>query len=138
VSHEVLEHVGDAKIRGMGNDLEEAFTGVTKAFAEVCGVETRTGSHAHGAEIDSEGLEPLLYDFLDRLIFVQDTDRVAVTDLQSVEVHDLEEGWCLEAGVEVKELDPSMDLRDVKAPTYSEMEVGYEDGQWRLTAVLDL
>jgi SHS2 domain-containing protein len=31
-----------------------------------------------------------------------------------------------------------MSLRDVKAPTYSEMQTEFEDGNWQLSAVLDL
>jgi Uncharacterized conserved protein len=138
VNYELQEHVGDAKIHSSGDNLGEAFTGVARAFAEVCGTETSTGDHAHTIEVESEGLNPLLYDFLDRLIYLQDVDLVAVTDLHEVDVEDLEAGWRLDADVEVKSLDRAMNLRDVKAPTYSEMQTEFEDGKWQLSAVLDL
>jgi len=138
VNHEVQEHVGDAKIYASGDNPAEAFTGVARAFAEVCGTKVSTGSHTHSVEVESEGLKPLLYDFLDRLIYVQDVDLVAVTDLREAEVEDLDAGWRLETEVEVKSLDPAMSLRDVKAPTYSEMQTEFKDGNWQLSAVLDL
>jgi SHS2 domain-containing protein len=31
-----------------------------------------------------------------------------------------------------------MNLLDIKAPTYNEMKVDYEDGKWVLEAVLDV
>ncbi|MFB6158188.1 MAG: archease [Candidatus Nanohalobium sp.] len=134
--YELLGHTADEKFRVRAGSLEEAFSEVTRAFSEV--VKGDRGSGVHSVSVESESLEALLFDFLDRLIFLQDTEGVAVSHAESLDVEETENGYRLEADVAVDSITSGMNFTDVKAPTYNEMRVDYEDGQWVLEAVLDV
>ncbi|MFB6114927.1 MAG: archease, partial [Candidatus Nanohalobium sp.] len=115
---------------------EEAFSEVVKAFSDIVGGEG--GMYTHEIEVESEGYEALLFDFLDELIFLQDTEGVVVSHAEELEIEDIEKGHRLTAEISVDDISDSMNPMDVKAPTYSEMEVKTGDGEWVLQAVLDI
>lgn len=136
MSYEILEHPADEKFRAEGETVEEAFSEVVKAFSEIVGGEG--GMYRHEIRLESEGYEALLFDFLDELILLQDTEGVVVSHAESLEIEDTEKGHRLTAEVLVDDISDGMALLDIKAPTYSEMKVDYEDGRWILQAVLDI
>jgi SHS2 domain-containing protein len=136
VSYELLDHTADEKFRATGDTLEEAFCNATKAFSEI--VKGDSGSTHHSMEIESESLEALLFDFLDKLIFLQDTEGVAVSDAEKMDVEETSKGYKIEAEILVDPITSGSAFTDVKAPTYNEMKADYEDGQWVMEAVLDI
>ena len=71
MSYEILEHTADAKFKAVGETLEDAFSSTVDAFADIAGGEG--GNTRHKFEVESESLEALLFDFLDELIYLQDT-----------------------------------------------------------------
>ncbi len=132
-----MRHTADEKFRATGETIEEAFEDAAKAFSEI--VKGENGKVRHSIEIESESLEALLFDFLDRLIFLQDTEGVAVSHARNMEVEELEQGYGLEADIMVEPITPAMNFTDVKAPTYNEMVAEYREGEgWTLEAVLDI
>lgn len=136
MSYEILRHTADEKFRAQGESLEEAFKQSTKAFSEI--VKGDSGEVKHGIEIESESHEALLFDFLERLIFLQDTEGVAVADAEKLEIEETNEGYILTAQIVTDPITSGMNYTDIKAPTYNEMKVDYEDGNWVLEAVLDI
>ncbi|MFB6145067.1 MAG: archease [Candidatus Nanohaloarchaea archaeon] len=139
MSYEVLSHTADAKFSATGDSLEAAFSEATKAFAEIVGSDPKAGEIRHSFRIESENTEALLFDFLDKLVYIQDTEDVAATHLKSIEIEETEKGYRLDATVWTDPIEPSMSLLDIKAPTYNEMKVDYEKGEgWKLEAVLDI
>lgn len=136
MSYEILEHPADEKFRTEGETIEEAFSEVVKAFSEIVGGEG--GMYHHEIKVEAEGYEPLLFDFLDELIFLQDTEGVVVSYAEDLKIEDTDEGHRLTAKIAVDDITDSMSPMDVKAPTYSEMKVDYENGKWSLQAVLDI
>lgn len=136
MSYEILEHTADEKFRAEGEKLEKAFSEAVKAFSEI--VKGDTGEAKHGIEIESENTEALLFDFLDKLIFLQDTEGVAVSHAEHLEIQEKEDAYKLEAEIMTDPITPGMNYTDIKAPTYNEMKVGYEDGNWFVEAVLDI
>jgi SHS2 domain-containing protein len=136
MSYKILEHPADEKFRTEGETVEKAFSEVVKAFSEIVGGEQ--GMYHHDIEIESEGYEPLLFDFLDELIFLQDTEGVVVSYAESIEITDTDEGHRLEAKIAVDDISDTMSPMDIKAPTYNEMKVDHENGEWILEAVLDI
>lgn len=137
MSYEILEHSADEKFHAEGSDRDEAFSEVVAAFAEIVGGDTR-GMYSHEIEVESEGLEALLYDFLDELIFLQDSECVVISHAEKIEFEELENGYRIFAKVLVDNITSDMSLLDIKAPTYNEMKVDYADGNWVLEAVLDV
>jgi len=81
MSYEILDHPADAKFKARGDSMEESFSESVKAFAEIVGTDPEAGNTRHKIEIESENSEALLFDFLDELIFVQDTNGVVVSHI---------------------------------------------------------
>ncbi len=137
MSYEILEHTADEKFRAVGDDLEEAFSETVRAFSEVVG--GGGGEYHHDIEVESENLEALLFDFLDELIFLQDSEGVLVSHAEELEIEDTEEGFRLAATILVDPITSGMTGLDIKGPTYSEMKVDYERGKgWVIETVLDV
>lgn len=137
MSYDIVEHTADAKFRATGKTLEEAFSEAVKAFSEITG--GAGGMYRHEIEVESENLQALLFDFLDRLIFLQDTEGVLVSHASELEIEEINHGdsYRLEAEVLVDMITGEGGM-DIKAPTYNEMKVDHEDGEWILEAVLDI
>jgi SHS2 domain-containing protein len=138
VTYEILDHPADAKFRALGETKEEAFSEAVKAFSEIVGGDS--GMYTHSIEVKSEGLEPLLFDFLDKLIFLQDTENVVVSHASKLEIEELENGWKLSADIMVDDITSEVHKLDVKGPTYSEMVVEYDSDEsaWAVQAVIDI
>lgn len=139
MDYEILSHTADAKFRAKGEELEDAFKASVKAFAEIVGADPEAGENRHRFEIESESHESLLFDFLDRLVFIQDTEQQAVTHAESIEVEQEEDGYVLEAEIWADPVTRGSGFLDVKAPTYNEMKAEYKRGEgWILEAVIDI
>ena len=136
MGYKILEHTADEKFRAEGENLEEAFSEATKAFSEI--IKGDRGEVKHTIVIESENSEALLFDFLDKLIFVQDTEGVAVGHAENLEIEEKLDSYKLNADIMTEPITPAMKLTDIKAPTYNEMKVDYQDGKWVLEAVLDI
>ena len=137
MSYKILEHSADEKFHAEGDSKEEAFSEVVEAFAEIVGGDTR-GMYTHKIEVESENLEALLYDFLDELIFLQESETVVISHAENLELEEKRDSWRIEASILVDNITSDMSLLDIKAPTYNEMKVDYQDKKWVLEAVLDV
>ncbi len=137
MSYEILEHSADEKFRAQGDTLDEAFKEVVKAFSEI--VDGGGGMYTHSIEVESENLEALLFDFMDRLINLQDIEDVVISHAKNLDYEELDEGHRIEADIMVDTIDLNQQPMDIKAPTYNEMKVDYIKGEgWELEAVLDI
>jgi SHS2 domain-containing protein len=134
---EILEHSADEKFHAEGESKEEALKEVVKAFAEIVGGDT-DGEYHHSISVEAESLESMFYDFLDELIFLQDSEGVVISHAEELTLEQLETGWKLEATVLTDNITSDMNLLDIKAPTYNEMEIDYSDHKWVFEAVLDV
>lgn len=139
MSYEILEHTADVKFRAEGENLENTFSESVKAFGEIVGSDPKAGEYRHNIEVESESSEALLFDFLDKLIFLQDTEGVAVCQAEELSIEEKENSYVLEAVIWVDSIDREDSFQDIKAPTYNEMKVDYEEGTgWIVEAVLDI
>lgn len=138
MTYEILEHPADAKFRVKGETRQKVFSEAVEAFAEIVGGEA--GKQVHTVKVESEALEPLLFDFLDELIFLQDTENVVVSHAEKLELKNLEDSWMIEADIKVDKITSEVHKLDVKGPTYSEMQVEYDtdESAWVLQAVIDI
>ncbi|MFQ3274924.1 MAG: SHS2 domain-containing protein [Candidatus Nanohaloarchaea archaeon] len=139
MSYEILEHTADEKFRAEGETLNEAFSDAVKAFGEIVGSDPEAGEYQHEIEVESESHEALLFDFLDKLIFLQDTEGVAVCQTEELSIEEKEDSYLIKAVIWVDAIDEEDSFQDIKAPTYNEMNVDYEKGTgWVVEAVLDI
>ena len=137
MSYEVLEHPADEKFHADGPTKEEALKEVVRAFAEIVGGDAH-GEYHHQISVEAESLESLLYDFLDELIFLQDSEGVVISHAEEMGLKQQGDSWKLEATVLTDIITSDMNLLDIKAPTYNEMKVDYRDEKWIFEAVLDV
>ena len=134
MTYEILEHTADVGFRAKGKTLAEAYESATRAFAEIVSYENppEPTDELH-VEVEAENLEALLFDYLGRLIYVQDVEGIVVAD---AEVEATEEPPRVKATLHVAPT--RRGFMDIKAPTYSEMRVEKDDEGWTLKAVLDI
>jgi len=126
MGYEILEHTADVKFRATGKKLEDAFSESVKAFGEVVG-DGETGQVRHSIDVESENLEALLFDFMDELIFLQDTEGVVVVEPGELEIAETGKGHRLQGDVLTDKINPGGSYLDIKGPTYSEMKVEHGD-----------
>lgn len=138
MGYDILEHTADVKFRATGESLEEAFEGVVQAFSELSS-EGSKGNTRHTVKVESENTEALLFDFLDELIFLQETEGIAIGEPKEVSIEEDSGDYTLEATVYAEAIEPGTTIMDIKAPTYNEMRVDYKQGEgWIVEAVLDI
>lgn len=137
MAYEILDHPADAKFRATGKTLEKAFSDSVEGFAEVVG-DGEQGQVRHEIEVESENLEALLFDFMDELIFLQDTEGVTVRSAENLEIEKKEHSHRLTADIMTEKIDPGGSYMDIKGPTYSEMKVEHGDHEWVIEVVLDI
>ena len=139
MTYEILDHPADVKFRTHGATLEDAFSEVISAVAALVGGAVAPDSETMTRETDLEArtLEALLFDFLNQLILFQDLEDAVVTDATDLEIDETAEGYRLSAVIHAVSIPADQPLLDLKAPTYSEMEVE-GNGGWTIEAVLDV
>lgn len=137
MSYILLDHVADVKFHAEGGSLAEALASVVDAFADITGGHDLQPTDTRVVDVEAENLEALVFDFLDRLIYLQDVEGVAVVGAIEVTIHDAGEDLAARAEVDTAPIESDTPLLDIKAPTYSEMVVEESDG-WTVEAVLDV
>lgn len=137
MTYQIEDHPADAKFRVVADTKQDAFKEAVKAFSDIVGDES--GTLTYTFEIESEGLKPLLFDFLDRLIFLQDTEHIIISHAEDIEIEQLDKGWKLQACVRADKITSQTYFMDVKAPTYSDMKIEYQENKgWVMEAVIDI
>jgi len=148
MSYELRPHTADVAVAATGADLGETFAAVADGLAAAtCDAIPDTGER-FSLTVRAEGLEALLFDYLDQLIYERDVRGVLPVDNEAT-VREAGEEWVIEASARGV---PFSDVtaRDVKAVTYSEMRVEKRDeprfsddrpktdGGWEAYVVLDV
>ncbi len=137
-----LPHTADVMIEAWGESLEEALEYAALGVFEVM-TDTSKVNPVKRVSITARGddLEALLYDWVEKLLVVFDTQSLLLSRFK-VERLAREEsgGWVLEATAWGEEYDPERhESRTlVKAMTYHSMEIALEPGSARLRFVVDI
>lgn len=94
MTHEILDHPADVKFRVTAPTLEAAFAEVVAATSDLVGGVNDTQSSTVTREVDLEArtLEALLFDFLDKLILLQDLEDAVVTHADALDIDETESG----------------------------------------------
>lgn len=133
---ELREHTADVEIVGRGSSLGEAFAGVADGMAAAMCDDWPHDGERQAFAIQSESPEALLFDYLDELIYRRDVDDVLPVENDAA--IDRRNGeWRLSGtyrGVPVSMIRG----REIKAPTYADMEIAEDGGEWTARAVLDV
>jgi len=134
--YELFDHGADIGVRGLGPTRETAFVQAALALTAVVtdpqAVAPREVVTVRAAAPDDE---LLLVDFLNALVFEMATRRMLFSRFEV-----LFDGRALVARawgetVDVKRHHPAV---EVKGATYTELQVGEVDGEWRAQCVVDV
>lgn len=131
--YEMLDHEADIKFKVVGTTLDEVFENSALALSNYISAGEKIKSiKGKTIEVKGEDIKSLLYNFLDEIIYLLDAESFMVTKA-SVFLR----GNNLKAevyGDEVKK----QTLQQVKAATYSEMEITKTKSGWQAIFVMDV
>lgn len=142
--YKFLEHTADAKFQAFGKDLEEAFENAALAmFAILKKPEEIKPVVTHEIRIKSESKEALLYDFLEELLMLLDTDSFLLSEVK-VEIDevpkqsDVTPGFTLSAVAKGDKASNYTVGGNIKSITYNDMFIKEEKDKVAIQAVVDL
>ncbi|UCH57176.1 MAG: archease [Candidatus Bathyarchaeota archaeon] len=127
----------DLMIEAWGKTLARAFANAALAmFNAMTPLEGIEGRESRAVEVEGDDIESLLFNFLDELLYVHETELIVFSGL---EVKLNEEDLKLRAVCrgEHFDLDRHPQGIAIKAVTFHMMEIRRLDGGWTLTVVLD-
>ena len=136
MSYELRDHTADVAVAASGPTLDSAFAAVADGLtAAMCEDVPDSGERFEFA-VRAESREALLFDYLDELIYERDVRAVLPTD-NEVGIRQADDEWVLEASARGVPL-ADVTAREIKAVTYSEMELTETDEGWRAYVVFDV
>lgn len=134
---EIFEHTAEVGFRAFGRTLEEAFSNAGRAtFSIMVDLEDIGTEENVSFEIESENRKALLYDFLDELIYLRDVKDMVFSSFD-VGIKESEKTLALECDARGQKIG-GMPGHDVKAVTYSQMEIEEKEGRFMVQVVLDV
>ncbi len=139
--YEYLEHTADAKFRAEGGTLDELFANTAEAtFAIITDTAAVERKLRFPLEIKATTKEACLFDFLDQLLFLLDTEGFLLAGFEHLRVTRNCDGSYWATGTALGDRHKGYDVScNVKAVTYSEMYVRIrEGGGWECQVVVDL
>ena len=136
--YKFLEHTADAKFQAYGNNMGEAFSNAALAMFSVI-TDTKKIKKKIKKEIKVKGtdLKSLLYNFLEELLFLLDTNSFLLNKIEKISIKKMEGKYSLNATVVGDKADNYETSGDIKAVTYNEMEIK-ENDKVMVQVVLDL
>ena len=137
---EFLEHTADAKFQAYGKSMEEAFSNAALAmFSIITDTKKIKKNIKKGIESKGHDLKSLLYNFLEELLFLIDTEHFLLNHIEELTIHKKEKEYFLEAIVVGDRYSKQYKTTgDIKAVTYNEMEIKEEKGKVMVQVVVDI
>ena len=134
-----LEHTADIKFVAEGKTLEEAFVASAEALKDsICGQIVVMEQQTKKLEVEGNNLENLLYNFLEEFLVLFDSEDFLLSKISDIKID--QEKFKLTATVSGDKTENYKFTNDVKAVTYSEMKVEFDESKplWKIQAVLDV
>ena len=137
---EYLPHTAEAKFAAYGKTLEEAFANAALAMENIM-VDTATVKPRIKKKItiETKNLKALLFDFLQELLVLFDSELFALNKIEGMEIKQQGSDYYLEC-IAYGDSAQKYEIRSgVKSVTYNEMEIKQEkDGNWKVVVILDV
>ena len=133
---EIKEHTADVAVESTGETIEAVFSHLADGLAATMCDEWPQSGEEYTFEVAAEDVEALLFDFLDELIYLRDVKSVLPVD-NSVSISESADGWVLQGQFRGVPLE-TITAREVKAVTYSDMELTQTSTGWRGYVVFDV
>ena len=140
MSFRLREHTADVAVEATGESLDAVFGAVADGMAAaMCEEVPDAGGERFDLSVAAEGREPLLFDYLDELIYERDVRGVLPVDNEPTVSAPSSDGgeWTLSASTRGIPL-ANVEARDLKAVTYSEMDLSEGADGWHAYVVFDV
>jgi len=136
MSYELRDHTADVAVEASAATLGAVCAAVADGMAAAMCDDIPAGGGSHPVSVTAESMEALLFDYLDELIYERDVNEVLPVDNDGI-VRETNEEWQFEGTYRGVPLSDVV-ARDLKAVTYSEMEITETDDGWRAYVVFDV
>lgn len=141
---EWLDHTADLKFKCYGKNLGELFENCSLAlFSAMTDIEKLKGSKSVKFKVRGEDLESLLYEFLEKMIYIRDVEHLFLKKVRIDRIMKNKE-YIVEGNVYGDPVEDWPEIRylDVKSMTYNDLKIEKirMNGrvQWEATFVLDI
>ncbi len=140
--YKYLEHTADAKFEAYGNTLEEAYENAAFAMADII-TDTKEiePKIKQDISIKSENRGSLLYDWLEKLLYLLDTEGLLPNIIKVKKIAKKDLGYVLTATIHGDIYKSKYEIKkEIKSITYNEMKIeeNKKDNTWKITAVVDI
>ena len=136
MSYELREHTADIAVEAVAETLGGVFAAVADGMAAAMCDDWPGAGDRSDISVTAEGREALLFDYLDELIYERDVRDVLPVDNDGT-VERNGEQWQFAGSYRGVPLSV-ITARDLKAVTYSEMDVRRTDDGWSAYVVFDV
>ena len=134
--HELREHTADVGVEAWGDTLGGVFAALADGMAAAMCDDVPAGGERFAVEVEAEGLEAALFDYLDELIYQRDVRGVLPVDNRAA-VEERDGRWIVDGSARGVPLE-AISAREIKAVTYSEMLIEEGEAGWHAYVVLDV
>ncbi|QLD87748.1 archease [Natronomonas salina] len=137
MSFVLREHTADVAVEATADTLAETFAAVAEGLtAAHCEAVPPDVGERFELTVTAESREALLFDYLDELVYERDVRSVLPADHEVV-IRGDGDGGTVEATARGVPFE-AVDAREIKAVTYSEMELVETRSGWRAYVVFDV
>lgn len=134
--HSVEKKGRGAEIVAEAGSLEQAVEQLVEGLADAQGNDS-PGEAVHSIEAEADSIEGLVKQFLDEIVFLQDSSGVVVSELKTLAVEDNDLNWKASAEALVEPVSPGMDVNKASNVSADRLDVETGDG-WRLKTFIFL
>ena len=136
MSFELRDHTADVAVAARAASRDELFAVVADGLAAAMCDDVPALGERFSVTVHAESAEALLFDYLDELIYQRDVRDVLPVDNDATVTHD-EGEWTVSGSARGVPLS-ALSAREVKAVTYSEMELAETEDGWYAYVVFDV
>ena len=141
MSFQFLDHTADVKVEVMGRTYEETFEVAGQVITElITDISKVDAKEKRAIAVTGEDLYALLYEWLEALIVLFGAEGLIFSRFKVFKIEQKNNEWHLAGEVwgETFDLDIHPQGTEIKAITYSEMEIQEEESKVRLQFVFDI
>ena len=139
-SFRFLEHISDVYVEAIGATLEEAFSQAAGAvFETMTDLTVIEPKEKRPVKLETEDLESLLFEWINHFLYLFDVERLLFSRFD-IKIRKVKKGYELMGDCWGEEFNAEKHpaKTEVKAPTYSLMEIIQEPSKVTLRFVVDI
>lgn len=136
MKYKFIEHTADIEFDAYGKNLEEVFSNCAYAFVESICKKKILEKKKIKFSVEGNDLENLLYNFLEELLFLFDSEHFILSRILKIEIDEGRKKLVCEVTGDIAENYEI--ISHVKAVTYNSMFVRKEGERWVAHVVLDV